>query len=223
MTPETTYWRQLGILHPNDLRDVQVTLIGAGGIGSPTALCLAKMGLPSLTVYDNDVIEEHNLPNQMYPLESLDVGKVGALQDMVFDFTGMMPRGRSEKYESQPLSGIVISGVDSMSARQTIWQGVKDNKYTVDLYIEARMGAEMGMVYTINPKDPEQSEWYESHMLYEDLEAMELPCTERIIIYNVFILAGLICRQVKNYIKGGFLPKEIAMDLVTLTIMRSEP
>ena len=41
-----------------------VTIIGAGATGSWLALMLAKLGIQDITVYDFDVVEEHNVPNQ---------------------------------------------------------------------------------------------------------------------------------------------------------------
>ena len=42
-------------------------LVGAGGIGAATALCMAKVGFECLTVMDFDTVEEHNIPNQFLP------------------------------------------------------------------------------------------------------------------------------------------------------------
>lgn len=235
MTPAVTYWRQQDILSPQQLEQVEVTLIGAGGIGSPTALALAKMGIPKLTVYDPDTIEEHNLPNQIYPMTYSTYGgsdgfetpstighsKVIVLGWVLQDYSNVQYKFVEEKYESQPLSGIVISGVDSMSARRTIWEGVKAHKDFVDVYIEARMGAEVGMVYTINPKDEVQSKWYEDNMLYSDLDALEIPCTARAIIYNTFMLAALIASQVKKRIRHEPVAKEIVMDIGNLVLFHS--
>ena len=58
------YTRQLGILSPEHMKGIKVTLIGCGGIGSMTGLILAKMGIGNLWVYDYDKIEAHNVPNQ---------------------------------------------------------------------------------------------------------------------------------------------------------------
>lgn len=236
MTPEATYWRQLDILSPQQMEHARVTLIGAGGIGSPTALCLAKMGIGHMTVYDPDTIEEHNLPNQLYPMQIADVGpdygrwvdtlektKVDVLNEMVKQFSNIAVRTNFERYEDQPLSGIVISAVDSMRARKDIWQQVLEQRSTIQLYIEARMGAEVGMVYTVNPNFGTDSFWYEKNMLYTDADALPLPCTATAIIYNTFMLASLVARQVKNYLTGGDLPREIVMDMVGLAILRSDP
>ena len=232
MDTNNLYWRQLGILSPEQMQDIEVTLIGAGGIGSSTALCLAKMGIPRMVVYDHDTIEEHNLPNQMYPENWFDgysgndavgTSKVEVLKSVLDQFvmrdrdgvTGEIKYGimRQERYERQLLSGIVISGVDSMSVRQNIWRNVQRDANSVDLYIEARMGAEVAVVYTLFPKNREQGEWYKSNFLYDDMDAIEAPCTARAIFYCGFMIASLISSQVKKFLRKEPLYQELIFNI----------
>ena len=214
------FWRQLDIVSESELQ-IPISVIGAGGIGSPVCLALAKMGCGHLTVYDDDKVEIHNLPNQFYRLEDLGKPKVMALSEIVRSFTGTEITPREERVESQRLSGLVVSGVDSMASRQQIWEKAARYKPGVGLYIDARMGAEVCRIYTIRPVDPDDVRLYES-TLYSDAEAEEEPCTARAIIYNVLSVAGLVANQVKKYVKGEPLAREIIMDLKTLILFSNE-
>jgi threonine dehydrogenase-like Zn-dependent dehydrogenase len=215
---EMDFWRQLGILVPSEDLIFPVTVIGCGGIGSPTVLALAKMGCADITIYDDDLVEVHNLPNQLHKMDHVGQPKVDGFSKVVEEFTGFKPKAVVERVSSShPLEGVVISGVDSMKARQEIWQAVKYNPL-VKLYIDARMGAEVCRIYSVQPVDPTDVRRYESS-LYSDEEALDAPCTERSIIYNVFVIAGLIGNQVKKFAKGEALEKEIIFDLVTLTLL----
>lgn len=210
----TDFWRQLDILAPTDCANVNVTLIGAGGIGSPTTLAIAKMGVSNITVYDDDCVENHNLPNQMYRFSDVGKKKVDALSDIISEYTGVTIERRAERFEKQRLSGLVVSSVDTMAARKTIWQAVKYNP-AIMLYVDARMGAEVCRIHTVHPYEPLEVAWYET-TLYSDDEALQLPCTARAVMYTVFVIAGLIASQVKKYVRGQALRKEIILDLVTL-------
>jgi len=206
------YWRQLGILPPKDLENCSVTLIGAGGIGSPTAITLAKMGVPNLTIYDFDVVDIHNLPNQIYRIQDLKRLKVEALKEIICEFSDCKVTPINAYFDATTKArGIVICAVDKMSVRQEIWKSIRYNLH-VPLYIDARMGAEVLRLHTLKPTDLNSVRWYESTM-YGDEDALEAPCTERAIIYTVMMAASLITNQVKKHVKGEPLNKEIIFDM----------
>jgi len=215
---ESRYWRQMDIVRPDELP--AVTVIGAGGIGSFTLLALAKMGVTELTVFDADRVEEHNLPNQLYSITDIGLPKVEAARSLgamfsdanVYGIMGNVTKELDYKFE-----GVVVSGVDSMASRKEIWSKVK-MKGAVQLYVDARMGAEVARIHSINPCDPDHIKWYES-TLYDDKDAIEEPCTSRAIIYNGFMIAALIASQVKKFAKHESLVKEIIMDMKTLILM----
>jgi len=209
------FWRQEGIIPSSLLKDSTVSLIGAGGIGSPTALALCKMGIGELLVYDGDVIEAHNLPNQLYTLEDVGDLKVNALKKNLLRYSDSCKIITfSEHYEGQPLKGIVVSAVDDMDTRGMIFSHIKNKKPSY--YVEGRMGAELMRIYSVNPQ--EDTSWYDK-MLYSNGEAMELPCTAQSIMYNVFVIGGLIASHFKKILMTEVVVKEIIFDLVTMTLI----
>lgn len=211
------FWRQTDIVPSSELSREKVTVIGAGGIGSPTTLALAKMGISQIVIYDDDFVETHNLPNQMYRFGDLGSSKVEALAQICHEFAGVTPETKQERFSQQQLAGIVISGVDSMAARQVIWQKVKYNP-SVKLYVEARMGAEVARIHTVKSCDPSLVRWYET-TLYNDEDAKEEPCTAQAIIYNVFMIASLVSSQVAKFVRAEVLAREIIFDLKTLSLI----
>jgi molybdopterin/thiamine biosynthesis adenylyltransferase len=198
--------------------EIPVTMIGCGGIGSFSALALAKMGCTHLTVYDDDRVEEHNIPNQLY--RPCDIGqlKVICLAEIIKDFTGTAVDARPDRVQGQRLQGIVVSGVDSMEARRRIWDRSIRYKAGVTAYIDARMGAEVARIYTVHPADPDDIRFYE-RTLYSDDDAMQVPCTAQAIIYNCFGIASLVAGQVKRVTIGEACPFEIIFDQRTLTFL----
>jgi hypothetical protein len=212
--PRIDYWRQLGIVKPREL-EFPITLIGAGGIGSPTAWVLAKMGCSHISVMDDDSVEVHNFPNQLFRIEDLGKFKVEALAQIVESFTGTKIQARNERYVDQPLSGVVVVGVDNMTTRSAVWQKVKLN-IGVPLLIDARMGGEIARIHVIRPCSPHDIKAYEL-TLYSDEEAVEVPCTERAIIYNTFMIASIIGDIIKCFAKQQDLPLEGTAKLVDMT------
>ena len=213
---ENRFNRQLDLLDPK-LTDVPVTVIGAGATGSFTALSLAKMGVRNLTVFDYDSVEEHNLPNQFYRVEDIGKPKVQALSEIIEQFEGIRIVARNERYKGQRLTGIVIVCVDSMDARLNIWKFVKNNP-DVRLFIDSRMGAEVMRVFCLNPCDLFQIREYETH-LYPSSEAHQERCTAKSIMYTVLSLASLLANQVKKYLTGEQLKRELVFDMKTITLL----
>lgn len=219
--------RQSGIVSTEELEKRSCTLVGAGAIGSFTALALTKMGLKNLDVFDEDGIMEHNIANQFYPIEQIRQFKVDVLQDMTIMFSGTDIRASNKNFDEQKLQETVIVATDSMSSRRVVWDQFMLQRHCKN-YIEARMGAELGLVYTMrkrfmeipandkgNRLDIEDRDFYLS-TLYSDKEAVELPCTARSIIYNVLMISSLICRAYKGIINNEPIPREQIFNMQNL-------
>ena len=56
---------EIGIEGQQKLLDAKVLLLGAGGLGSPTALYLAAAGVGTIGIVDNDVVDVSNLQRQV--------------------------------------------------------------------------------------------------------------------------------------------------------------
>jgi len=221
------FLRQLDILNPSEII-CPVTIIGLGGIGSPTALELAKMGFRKMTLFDPDRVEAHNRPNQLFrkkdeadPSDEEGSGrlKVEAMKEIIGEFAEWCSvTAIAEQFEGQlPLEGIIISGLDHMEmptgenneerrfwGRKEVWQKIRNN-INVPLYIDGRIGGEIVQVFTVRPNQWEDIETYEE-TLFSDTEAMELLCTAQGIIYTGFGIASFIAAQTKKWLKQESYP-----------------
>ena len=206
---EQRYHRQLDIIPLERLQKAKVTVIGCGAVGSFTAFTLAKMGVEHITIYDDDTVTEHNLPNQLFRIKDVGRQKVTALKEITQEFHGIGVKTRG-KYIDQPLGGIVVVTVDSMDARISIWERVKYNP-NIDLFVDSRMGAEVGRIITIHPTDPSGVNAYEQ-TLHSSREALQARCTEKTIIYTVLGIASSICGKVKKHLAGQTFHKSITLD-----------
>lgn len=200
--PTMNLTRQYGILPPKSVSDIETTIIGVGGIGSWLALALGKMGLPNFRIFDADIVEAPNIPTQAYRLEDEGKSKVQATNEIVTAFAGSIVTAIPEHFVGQErLRGIVVCAVDKMDTRIDIWKKSIRFNPMIELYVEARMGAEELRVYSLKPTDPDLVRRYEEN-LYPSSEAFHAPCTEKSIAYTVFTSAGIIGREVKAYLTG---------------------
>lgn len=230
------FLRQLDIFNPANFEDTEVHIVGAGGIGSFTAVALAKLGLERIIIWDGDKIEKHNLPNQFHALDQLGKNKAIALSDTVNKLTGAFlqyaPKFWSPK-DPPPLRGIVISAVDHMektkdnknAGRRELWKAVKDNP-NVDLFVDGRIGGQALRVLAISPMaDRLLHGWFERRM-FPQSAAKELPCTSRNIIDVGFQISALITNVVRKFLVNGGLEnneRDIIMDMASLTITKGMP
>jgi len=210
------FHRQLDILDPVAAAKLKVTVIGAGAIGSSAVLQLAKMGVTDITVYDDDKLEQHNLPNQWFRMTDVGKLKVVALQETIEQFTGVKITAIAQKFTDQKVKGFVISGVDSMDARVDIWQNLK-MQYP-DRYLDARMGAEVGELRMVNPRDLDSADTYEEQHLFPSTEATPGACTARSTMYCASGLAAYIAARVSNYINKRE-DKDIIIDFRNMKVL----
>ena len=195
-----SFIRQQDVLPVEKLREAKITLIGAGAVGSFTALTLAKMGIGRLEIYDGDTVEPHNLPNQWYRLSDLGKSKVDAIKAILEAFSDTEVVCHPVNFIAQPVEGIVVSAVDSMDARLRIWKHIKNNR-KVTVYLDTRMGAEVGKVLAVRPSDPLSVADYQTD-LYPSSEAIQAPCTAKATVYCAAGLAAFLAAKVGKVVLG---------------------
>ncbi len=207
--PEECFVRQRDVLPLDRLRQAKVTVIGAGAVGSFTAMALAKMGVGTLDIYDFDTVSPENLSAQWFRVGDLGQYKVNALADQLAAF-GVVVTPHPERFVAQPLDGVVVCAVDSMDARLALWSHVRKCR-RVDLYLDARMGAEVGKVLAVRPLDPEDCRLYQAE-LYPSTEAYRAPCTARSTIYCAAGLASFLAATVGNHLAERRYRRELVVD-----------
>lgn len=211
------YWRQLDFVTPDQL-DVDVHVVGVGGLGSPIALALAKLGCPRIHLYDPDSVEPHNLPNQVYRVRDVGRPKVEALAELLQEFVPAAVTPHTEKVGVADLSGIVVSAVDSMASRRAIWEGSVRYRTGVRLLVDARLGGEVGRVLAVLPASPIDVDRYEA-TLFADAAAYEDACTAQATIYTGFGVAALVAGAIKRHVRQQELPWDQVLDFTTSTLL----
>ena len=113
---------------PSTVKD-RIHIIGCGSVGSTVAELLARFGLKNVSLYDFDVVEEHNLVNQMFTTKNLYKPKLEAVYDR---WTEINPEAAKtiklygDGWDGQKLNGYVFLCVDNIELRKKI---VEENKY----------------------------------------------------------------------------------------------
>ena len=161
----------------------QINIIGAGATGSRLWLALVELGLTNITVYDFDVVEGHNIANQIYLSSDIGMPKVAALKKYYQLKTGkptpdtmhfIAEKVSSETHDKTTLKGVVFLLTDTMKSRADIFDNLIVDSETF-LMVETRMASSYGDVYVVNPFDERETKaWRDTLVNDEDAEVS--PC-----------------------------------------------
>lgn len=213
------FTRQATAVDQKRAASIGIILIGCGALGSATALALGKMGCENLTFFDDDLVEEHNLPNQYYFPSSVGKPKVTALAEVFGHYGLKLANAIPEKYDGRPAE-LIISAVDSMSSRRKIWADM--DKKNVPIYIDSRMGLETLIVRTVSPNGDKKLRMKYGGSITSDDDAVQEPCTARSISYTPMLCGAVIGSMVKKVVNGEELPRCVMSDLVGYTTISQE-
>ena len=167
------YSRQVNIFKPDEF-NTPVHVIGVGATGSWLALSLAKLGVKNIHVWDDDIVEEHNIPNQVYGVKDIGRYKVEALKEIIKEYSDIDIIAHQEKLIEQPLQGIIFVLTDTMHSRERIYRNSRVNP-NIKLLIETRMDLRGGRVYTVSPRNRDVCKAYED-TFYSDEESEVSAC-----------------------------------------------
>jgi sulfur-carrier protein adenylyltransferase/sulfurtransferase len=116
---------EIGAEGQQKLLDAKVLLLGAGGLGSPTALYLAAAGVGTLGIVDDDVVDTSNLQRQViHTTDRVGTPKVDSAEVAI---KALNPDVKVRKYETridasnimEIIEGydVIVDGVDNFPTR----------------------------------------------------------------------------------------------------------
>lgn len=119
---------EIGQQGQRTLLDAKVLLIGAGGLGSPSALYLAASGVGTIGLVDDDVVDESNLQRQvLHGVDRLGMRKVDSAE---LTIRGLNPETKVVKHTErlgadnvERLIGpydVIVDGTDNFDTRYVL-------------------------------------------------------------------------------------------------------
>lgn len=101
--------------------DARIHIVGCGSVGATIAENLVRLGLTNIALWDMDVVNPHNLANQIFRQQDVGRSKVEALADILFELN---PEVKDELklypdgWNGQKLSGYVFLCVDNIELKE---------------------------------------------------------------------------------------------------------
>jgi molybdopterin/thiamine biosynthesis adenylyltransferase len=196
-----------------------IYLIGLGGIGSWTALNLARIG-HSLCLIDGDVVDQTNVGGgQMYRTKDIGKNKVACVHEICREFgcsASMETYNDNYNVESFGINAITICGLDNMAARKEIFeawvtyvQKEKKSDRRDCLFIDGRLLLENMEIFTIKGNDGAAIAEYRQKYLFDDSEVATLDCTTKQCTFSAMTIAGLITTTLCNWLTNQKLDMEM--------------
>lgn len=186
--------RHESVFNPSE-HPYPIHIIGAGATGSRVFAALVELGMVNIHVYDPDVVEDHNLANQIYMVRDIGKPKVHGCAEFALAKLGsphesMMFHERTvtETFirAGNVQGGIVFLLTDTMASRREIVNtlasrcfGTTEQQITAPiLIIETRMASTHGAVLSLNPFDKNaHKRWLSTLVDDSNTDAIELsPC-----------------------------------------------
>lgn len=207
--------RQLQIFSAEKHKNKRIDVIGTGATGSYVSWLLAKIGLENIHLWDDDLIIDHNIPNQLFFESQIDKLKVEAMADLIEKGTGVAVVQHAQKANGTETFGeIVFLLTDTMVSRKQIWQGALKYKLRTQLVVETRMGADSGRIYAVNPCKPSHIKAWENASQYSDEQAETSACGASISIApTASLIASIAVWQLIKWFKGENLENEILVSV----------
>lgn len=217
---EDRWTRHRDIIPPERLATINATVIGVGAIGRQVALQLAAVGVPRMTLIDDDIVEPVNLPVQGYWEQDLGVLKVEATSRacMLLNSNLRINLENCRYRRSIDIGNVVFVCIDNIEGRKFIWEALYDldteesaDTKDIDLFIDGRMAAETFRVISVANED--DIDYYGSTLFNEE-DSYQARCTAKGTIYCSNVCAGFMLSRFTQWLRNMPLERDIQMNLL---------
>lgn len=203
-----------------------VHIIGCGAIGSTLAEMLARIGITEMHLYDFDIVNAHNIANQMFLNTQIGWDKLIATNANLLSINPdikatLHPEGYD--IEKPPhLSGYIFLCVDNIDLRRKITEQCKPNA-AIKAMFDFRMRLLEAQHYAADWTDAKQKEAFLDSMQFTHAEATaENPinaCGSSLsIVPTVRMIVSAGVSNMINFTREGKIKKLILIDAFNFTI-----
>ena len=197
----------------------RIHIIGCGSVGSTVAENLARCGITRMTLYDFDVVEEHNIVNQMFRQQDVGKPKVEALRDILQEINPEIVNSLELKpagWNGEMLSGYIFLAVDSIELRKKIVEKHMTNPF-VKAVFDIRTGLTDAQHYAADWKDYDMKHGLLETMDFTDAQAEEAEPVSACgitlgVATTVRLISAFAVNNFLNFVKGEKLRKTVMLD-----------
>lgn len=224
----TFHSRQEWFLQHDQIKDLDVLIVGTGAIGRNVASCVSRLGPKSITIVDHDHVEEHNISPQNWRMEDCGRKKVEVLaQEILSQCSNVevnpIPKAWTPNLLKRKQFNAVWATVDNIDVRRIVYNYYKER---ADMFFDIRIGGPLAQVFSI--ADLSQmtgdDDWY-SNTFFTQAEAANFGCIQPMTNYLANIATGISVNQFTNIINGKkwAVHKMLTYDTITSATQSEDP
>lgn len=197
----------------------KIHIVGCGSVGSTVAENLARCGVTNFVLWDFDIVEKHNIVNQMFRQQDIGKPKVEALRDILTDINPDLVDTvelKPEGWNGKLMSGVIFLCVDSIELRREIVERHMNSPY-VKAVFDFRTLLESAQHYAADWQNFKMKQDLLKSMQFSHEEAAsETPVSACGVTLGVATTVRLVCalgvNNYINYVKGNGIKKLVIID-----------
>ena len=226
-TAERYTQRFSGLPWAEYMKNITVSLVGCGGIGSNAAVTIARLGIMKLNIFDFDTVEDINMAGQLFKIAHIGNSKVSATAEVLNEFTNVEVFALQTRVTKETLlTKITVCGLDSMAARKEVFESWYD-RYKGNqnaFFVDCRMSVDTAQLYCFTGDDEVRIKDYMENALFSDEEAEPTLCSAKQTTYIAFRMAAMAAEAIVDFVnrtyvnKFSFLPYFVEYDSISKTL-----
>lgn len=202
-----------------EVKCINIDVIGVGGIGSWTTMLLSRLNPFSIKVTDNDNYDYSNISGQCVRVADIGVPKVISIRNLCATFSNYYRVSAfHERFTAESIlsnNDVTICGLDNMTSRKDVFKNWKINISSHArrhgrpcLFIDGRLTAEELQVYCFTSTDTALIRKYETEALFSDKEALPAVCSYKQTSHIAAMIGSIITNLVTNYVVKTSYPND---------------
>ena len=191
------------------VKEQQIIIGGAGGIGSWLAFQVARLSPSLIALYDDDIVETGNLSGQLFSRLDVNKTKVKAIESVITKYNEhYCVHGIPSRFTEYTEAGdVMMCGFDNMEARKTFFRSwlshvysLSENKRKECLFLDGRLSMGILQVFCITGDDSYSIQKYSESYLFDDADADETICSMKQTTYMACMIGSIMTNLFVNFV-----------------------
>lgn len=211
-----------------NIENLNLVVVGVGAIGRNVASMLGRLGPKSITLVDDDTVEDHNIPAQNWRKSQIGKHKVSVVAEEINDqIDGVEVIELKTRWTPRDfINGnydFIWSTVDNIEVRSKMFDFFKDRCRG---FFDVRIGGPVIQNFFVDfeDKDDPSGDWY-TKTLFPSGESHRFGCVQPMSNFIAGIAAGISVNTFTNKIgaKNWYTPQFTNFNAIDMCLSQENP